>query len=138
MELKLAKQLLFHNSNQPRIMKSLNSLLPQWREIRNWWNYLLTRVQTFTQWTNTKTLHFHGQHFMVIQVKLITCLHNSWIYQSTIFFPKNFLCFVFLQGRNILMRSKNADTTFLTCSWHQKNETTNSPFHQFKVLQNVF
>ena len=26
----------------------------------------------------------------------------------------------------------------LTCSWHQKNETTNSPIHEFKVLQNVF
>ena len=25
---------------------------------------------------------------------------------------------------------------FLTCSWHQKNETTNSPIHEFKVLQN--
>ena len=24
------------------------------------------------------------------------------------------------------------------CSWHQKNETTNSPIHEFKVLQNVF
>ena len=26
----------------------------------------------------------------------------------------------------------------ITCSWHQKNETTNSPIHEFKVLQNVF
>ena len=26
----------------------------------------------------------------------------------------------------------------ITCSWHEKNETTNSPIHQFKVLQNVF
>ena len=26
----------------------------------------------------------------------------------------------------------------LTCSWHQKNETTNSPTHTFKGLQNVF
>ena len=26
----------------------------------------------------------------------------------------------------------------LTCSWYQKNETTNSRIHQFKVLQNVF
>ena len=31
--------------------------------------------------------------------------------------------------------NKNA---LLTCSWHQKNETTNSPIHEFKVLQNVF
>ena len=27
---------------------------------------------------------------------------------------------------------------FITCSWHQKNETTISPIHEFKVLQNVF
>ena len=26
----------------------------------------------------------------------------------------------------------------ITCLWHQKNETTNSPIHEFKVLQNVF
>ena len=26
----------------------------------------------------------------------------------------------------------------LTCSWHQKNGTTNTPIHEFKVLQNVF
>ena len=28
--------------------------------------------------------------------------------------------------------------SLITCSRHQKNETTNSPIHQFKVLQNVF
>ena len=27
---------------------------------------------------------------------------------------------------------------YLKCSWHQKNEYTNSPIHEFKVLQNVF
>ena len=29
-------------------------------------------------------------------------------------------------------------TFVITCSWYQKNETTNSPIHEFKVIQNVF
>ena len=45
------------------------------------------------------------------KVKFITCFHDSWIYESTNFSHKFFL--VFLKGR-------------ITCSWHQKNETTNS------------
>ena len=28
--------------------------------------------------------------------------------------------------------------TAVTCSWHQKNETSNPPIHKYKVLQNVF
>ena len=36
-------------------------------------------------------------------VKLITCFHDSSIYE---FFSRNFLCFVFLQGRSFLLRSK--------------------------------
>ena len=27
---------------------------------------------------------------------------------------------------------------WITCLWHQKNESTNSPMHKFKVLQNIF
>ena len=34
-------------------------------------------------------------------VKLITCFHDSWISE---FFSRNFLCFVFLQGRSFLAR----------------------------------
>ena len=26
----------------------------------------------------------------------------------------------------------------ITCSWHQKNQTTNSPIHEFKLLQKNF
>ena len=41
-----------------------------------------------------------------------------------------YLCFKQSQGNVIIWPT--------TCSWHQKNETTNSPIHEFKVLQNVF
>ena len=40
----------------------------------------------------------------VAQVKLITCFHDSWIYEFTIFFHETF--FVFLQGRSFLLRSQ--------------------------------
>ena len=40
-----------------------------------------------------------------ILVKLITCFHDSWIYESTNN-SQNFLCFVFLQGRSFLLRLK--------------------------------
>ena len=38
----------------------------------------------------------------------------------------------------ILLWRSTSRRKLITCSWHQKNETMNSPIHEFKVLQNVF
>ena len=34
-----------------------------------------------------------------------------------------------------LQRQVRISLVFITCSWHQKNETTNSPIHQFTNLK---
>ena len=43
-----------------------------------------------------------------------------------------------VQSRNTKYFCEDLRRKLITCSWHQKNETTNSPIHEFKVLQNVF
>ena len=49
---------------------------------------------------------------------------------------KQLIIFIKIVCFNTKMRMRTF--TYVTCSWHQKNATTNSPIYQFKVLQNVF
>ena len=53
--------------------------------------------------TTTQIEHYDN---LAALVKLITCFHDSLIYESTIFSLRNFLCLVFSQCRSFLLRSK--------------------------------
>ena len=55
----------------------------------------------------------------------------------------HYFCYVMTKGRSQLQDQVTVSSAvdisrYITWSWHQKNETTKSPIHEFKVLQNVF
>ena len=73
-------------------------------------------------------------------VKLFLMLLGVRPEQSTLNSEQRVLYTQYRFIRNGLKCKKNNcfQNHIVTCSWHQKNETTYSPSHAFKVLQNFF
>ena len=67
-------------------------------------------------------------------MKIITI--SNYILHISIF-DQNLVIPVIVQSRKSKVQILSI-VNILACSWHQKNETTNSPNHKFKVLQTVF
>ena len=118
--------------------KSYNS---SWKKILRFRNKPAGKVKkglkklTQTKWQKDSVIY----HNPKCETLLSSLERNEWMSAQS-FFP--FL--IYQKSRqsntNKSRQVKTCHSVFhlLTCSWHQKNETTNSPIHQFKVLQNVF
>ena len=94
--------LIFFRKPQKKFQKKMGSCYFWLAPLQKWvWpstkisptTRLLSVLPTSKPWLRKIELQFC---ISPTQVKLITCFHDSWIYE---FFSRNFICFVFLQGK---------------------------------------